>query len=160
MTSRRALLLAALCSAAGSLANSRLVKTVPLPRLVRLAMLASVLAAAAMLALAVSGIGGYPAVVAGFGAFFVCFGLIGPNATALALAPHGRSAGSAAAALGFVQTVVPAAIASAVAVFYDGTAVPSLMATLALVALSLLAFGTGREAGAASATAGGPARGG
>jgi MFS transporter, DHA1 family, multidrug resistance protein len=115
----------ALCSAAGNLANSRLVRTVPLPRLVRLALLASGLAAAATLALAATGLGGYPALVAGFGAFFVCFGLIVPNAMALALAPHGRSAGSAAAALGFVHTVVPAAIASGVAALYDGTAVPS-----------------------------------
>ena len=56
--------------------------------------------------------------------FFVSFGLIVANATTLALEPHGAAAGSAAAALGFIQTVVPALIASGIAVLYDGTAVP------------------------------------
>ena len=67
--------------------------------------------------------------------FFACFGPIASNSTTLALEPHASGAGSAAAALGFMQTVVPAVIASGVAALYDGTAVPMFASMLVLSAL-------------------------
>ena len=93
---------------------------------------------AAALALAVTGIGGAWPLVGTLALFFVSFGLIVSNATTLALEPHGAAAGSAAAALGFIQTVVPALIASCIAVLYDGTAVPMIGAMLVLSALGWL----------------------
>jgi DHA1 family bicyclomycin/chloramphenicol resistance-like MFS transporter len=128
----------ALCSSAGNLLNSRLVRHMPLPRLIRLSLVASILAALLSLALAWTGLGGVWAVVLGLGLFFTGFGLAAANATTLALQPHGAIAGAAAAALGFVQTVVPAVIASTVAVLHDGTALPMLVAILLLVLASWL----------------------
>ena len=49
-----------------------------------------------------------------------------------------RGRRSAAAALGFIQTVVPALIASGIAALYDGTAVPMVAAMLLLSALGWL----------------------
>lgn len=124
----------AVCSSAGNLVNSRLVRGVPLPRLVRRALAAATLAAALTLALEASGLGGVWAVVAALGLFFVAFGLVAANATALALQPHAEAAGSAAAALGFAQTVVPALVASGVAASFAGSGVPMLATILALAA--------------------------
>ena len=60
------------------------------------------------------------------------------NATTLAMQPHGAIAGSVAAALGFVQTFVPALMGSAVAAVYDGTALPMLGAMAAHLLAGLL----------------------
>ena len=128
----------AVCSSAGSLLNSRLVRRVPLARVIVLAQAAGVALTAVALALAVTRVGGAWPLVGTLALFFVTFGLIVPNATTLALEPHGAAAGSAAAALGFIQTVVPALIASCIAVLYDGTAVPMIGAMLVLSALGWL----------------------
>lgn len=122
----------AVCSSAGNIVNSRLVRHVPLPRVIRAALLSALVTAAATLGLALTGLGGVWALTVALGIFFVTFGLVAANATTLALQPHGAIAGSAAAALGFAQTVIPALIASVVALAYDGTAVPMLVAILLL----------------------------
>jgi DHA1 family bicyclomycin/chloramphenicol resistance-like MFS transporter len=127
------------CSSAGNLLNSRLVRQLPLSRVIRLALAAALVSALLALVPAVTGLGGVWALVAGLGLFFVAFGLVAANATTLALQPHGAIAGSAAAALGFAQTVAPAAVASLVAACYDGTARPMLVAIILLVAVSWLA---------------------
>ncbi len=137
----------AVSSAAGSLLNSRLVCFVPLARIMRDALILGVLATAVTLALTLYGVRGYWHLVVGFAAIFVCFGFVSSNGMTLALAPHGHIAGSAAAALGFSHTLVPAAIASLVAAAYDGTAVPALIGTLALFLASLLIFLGGDVAG-------------
>ena len=54
-------------------------------------------------------------------AFFISVARLNPNVAALALAPHGREAGSAAALMGSLQSVVPMIAAIAVAAFNDGT---------------------------------------
>ena len=128
----------AACSSAGNLLNSRLVRRFRLPRVVRAALAAACLCAILALAVAATDFGGVEALIASLGLFFVAFGLVVANATTLALQPHGAIAGSAAAALGFAQTVVPAGIASLVAALYDGTARPMLAAIILLVAASLL----------------------
>jgi DHA1 family bicyclomycin/chloramphenicol resistance-like MFS transporter len=135
----------ALCSSVGNLINSRLVRHVPLPRLVRLALLASIVTAVLTLGLVLAGLGGVWGLILGLGLFFTSFGLVAANATTLALQPHGAIAGAAAAALGFGQTVVPAAIASAVAALYDGTARPMIGAMLLLAIVGWLATVVMRE---------------
>lgn len=122
----------AAASAVGNLANSRLVRHVPLGRVVTHALTAGSLAIALTLGLALAGAGSW-LIVAGMSLFFAAFGLIVANATTLALQPHGMIVGSAAAALGFVHTIVPAALGSLVAVLYDGSAVPMLGAILLLL---------------------------
>ena len=82
-----------------------------------------------------TGLGGVWGLVLAIGLFFVCFGLTAANGTTLALQPHPTIAGAAASALGFSQTVVPSLIASGVALLYDGTAVPMLVAILLLFAI-------------------------
>ncbi len=116
----------------GSLLNSRLVRLAPLARLVQRAHIAAVGAAALGLLFAVTGLGGVWTLILSTALFFACFGPIASNSTTLALEPHGSAAGSAAAALGFMQTVVPAGIASGVAALYDGTAVPMFGSMLIL----------------------------
>ena len=55
---------------------------------------------------------------------FFCLGLIGPNATAMALEPMGHIAGSAAAANGFAGTTGAGFLGGLIAQLYDGTAIP------------------------------------
>ena len=125
--------LVAICSSAGNLVNSRLVHRVPLTRLIRRALLAAMVAAAFALALAATGLGGVWSLVVVIGLFFTAFGLVAANGTTLALQPHATITGSAAAALGFAQTVIPALIGGLAALFYDGTAVP-MLATMPVLA--------------------------
>ena len=128
----------ACCTSAGSLLNSRLVRRMPLARLVGQAHVAAVTTSLVGLILALSGVGGVWGLIGATGLFFACFGPIASNGTTLALEPHGTAAGSAAAALGFMQTVVPAVIASGVAALYDGTAVPMFASMLAMSTLGAL----------------------
>ena len=123
----------AVCAVASNLANARLVRKVGLPRLVWLGILVTGASIAASLAALLSLWDSPWVLVLGFGGFFFGFGFVFSNGTALALQPHGAMVGTASAAVGVVQSVVPAAIASLVAAAYDGTAVPMLAAMLALV---------------------------
>ena len=128
----------AVFSAFGSVLNSRLVKKTPLATVIRFGLYGGLATGTLTLLIAWSGLGGGWAVVVGFALFFVNFGLVAANSTALALQPHGSIAGSAAAVLGFSQTVVPALFASLVAAAYNGTAIPLLLATVALMLLCLV----------------------
>ncbi|HET6468666.1 MAG TPA: multidrug effflux MFS transporter [Geminicoccaceae bacterium] len=123
----------AVCAVASNLANARLVRKVGLPRLVWLGILVTGASIAASLAALLALWDSPWVLVLGFGGFFFGFGFVFSNGTALALQPHGAMVGTASAAVGVVQSVVPAAIASLVAAAYDGTAVPMLAAMLALV---------------------------
>lgn len=69
--------------------------------------------------------------------FFVCTGRVGPNVSALALAPHGRHAGTASALLGATQSALTTVGGLAVAIFNDGTVstLAAIMATGASLAL-------------------------
>ncbi len=55
---------------------------------------------------------------------FFALGLIGPNATAMAMEPMGHVAGSAAAANGFAGTTIAGFLGGAIGQFYDGTTTP------------------------------------
>lgn len=122
----------AVCSSAGNVLNARLTRRWPLPDLTRWALLAALAAAALALALGYTGAGGVWLLLAALGVFFGAFGFVAANATTLALQPHGAVAGSAGAALGFAQTVLPALVGGIGAFLYDGTAVPMLALIAAL----------------------------
>lgn len=78
--------------------------------------------------------------------FFVSVGRVGPNVSALALAPHGRNAGTASALLGAIQSALTACGGLAVAIFNDGT-IHTLAAIMAAGAsLALLCFLSVRRA--------------
>ena len=55
---------------------------------------------------------------------FFSLGLIGPNASAMAMEPMGHIAGAAAAANGFAGTTIAGFIGGVIGQFYDGTTMP------------------------------------
>jgi DHA1 family bicyclomycin/chloramphenicol resistance-like MFS transporter len=84
--------------------------------------------------------------------FFLCIGRVSPNVSALALAPHGRHAGTASALMGATQSGLTTLGGLAVAIFNDGTvrtlaAIMASGATLALLCYLLVIRRAGREPG-------------
>ncbi len=82
-----------------------------------------------------TGFGGFPGMLV---FLFVCIantGLILPNATAAAMAPYGRRAGSAAALLGATQFLAGAIVGTLVGVLANGTALP-MVGTIAFCGVS------------------------
>jgi len=73
---------------------------------------------------AYSGFGGFPGILIPLFFYIACHGFVLPNTTALAMAPHGRVAGSASALLGTFQFVLGAVAGSLVGAFANGTPVP------------------------------------
>jgi DHA1 family bicyclomycin/chloramphenicol resistance-like MFS transporter len=84
---------------------------------------------------AATGLGGFPGMLV---VLFICIastGLVGPNATAAAMAPYARQAGSASAMLGAIQFGFGAAAGVLVGLLFNGTALP-MAATIALCGVS------------------------
>ena len=75
-------------------------------------------------AITATGLGGFPAMLVVLFCCIASTGLVGPNATAAAMAPYARQAGSASALLGAVQFGIGAAAGALVGVLYNGTALP------------------------------------
>lgn len=69
---------------------------------------------------------------------FFALGLIGPNATALAMEPMGHNAGAAAAINGFASTTIAGLLGGIVGRFFDGTTVPIIIGFTVLGAIALL----------------------
>lgn len=86
---------------------------------------------------------GLVATIVLFFAYLLCLGILSPNATALALAPFGKNAGSASALLGFLQIGTGALASSAVGLFGSGSSLPaiSILSATALFALLILTVG-------------------
>jgi DHA1 family bicyclomycin/chloramphenicol resistance-like MFS transporter len=78
--------------------------------------------------------------------FFVCIGRVSPNVSALALAPHGRHAGTASALMGSTQSALTTVGGLAVAVFNDGTVrtLAAIMTVGAALSLSCYLVGVRR----------------
>ncbi len=72
--------------------------------------------------------------------YMFCLGFIGPNATALALAPFARNAGSASAIMGSIQMATGALASALVSTFHNNTSTPmmAVMAGATVISLSLL----------------------
>lgn len=84
--------------------NGQLIRRGADPRRVLLTALSvASVSGALLLFFAITGVGGFWAIYGSIFACMSCCGFIFPNATALAMAPHGRYAGNASALLGFVQ---------------------------------------------------------
>ena len=83
--------------------------------------------------------------------FFVCSGRVTPNISALALAQHGRDAGSASAVMGTLQSLGPAVAGTILSHFNDGTLRPLFMAPwiCALLAIAAFAYATSAQRGVA-----------
>ncbi len=129
--------LIAVCSALGSLVNTRLVRRFAMESITFAAFAAAAMAMAGGLLLVALDRAMPWALILPFGAFFFCFNIIVANATTLAMRPHKEIAGAAASVLGVLQSLIPAAIATLVAFLGDGTPRPAMAAMLALSLLGV-----------------------
>jgi DHA1 family bicyclomycin/chloramphenicol resistance-like MFS transporter len=109
---------------AASQFNRWLVGRVETPRIVRIVLTAAMTAGAVLVLDAYSGLGGFPGILVPLFCYIACHGFVLPNTTALAMAPHGKVAGSASALLGTLQFVLGAIAGSLIGAFANGTAVP------------------------------------
>lgn len=71
---------------------------------------------------------------------FFALGLIGPNASAIAMEPMGHIAGAAAAANGFAGTTIAGFLGGVIGQFYDGTTMPIItgFACLGIAAFAVI----------------------
>jgi DHA1 family bicyclomycin/chloramphenicol resistance-like MFS transporter len=116
--------------------NGRLVRSVPPERPILPALLAQAMFGMFMLGAALSGIGGLYGVAVPLFFYIAAVGFVVPNATALAMAPHGDKAGIASALFGTLQFSLAAIIAFASGGIHNGSAVP-------MVAIILICGGLG-----------------
>jgi DHA1 family bicyclomycin/chloramphenicol resistance-like MFS transporter len=113
--------LPALALMVGATLNRRLVTRVQPALLLRRGVLTVFAAGLVLLALGWTGTGGVAGVVVPMMAYMLGMGLVQPNATAAALAPHGRMAGVTSSLIGSAQTAAGAVSGSIVGAFYDHT---------------------------------------
>ena len=114
--------------------------------ILRRALMTIMVSGVVLMALAATGVGGLVGLLV---PLFVCiagYGLISPNATALAMASYGRAAGSASALLGTLQFALGAGAGTLVGVLANGTALPmaAVIAGCELVALTTFLVLVGR----------------
>jgi MFS transporter, DHA1 family, multidrug resistance protein len=101
-----------------------------------------IFAAGASLALASwFGVGGLAGVLVPMMAYMFGQGLVMPNATAAAMAPHGESAGVISSVMGALQTTGGALAGYLVGAFYDQTPLSLAVTVAAFASLTLLASG-------------------
>ena len=91
-----------------------------------------------MAALALAGVAKVAAVIAPFFFFFVAHGLIQPSAQSGAVAPFPRTAGAAAAMLGFIMMLTAAAVGYWIGASFDGSTRPLSLTIGAASTVSLL----------------------
>ncbi len=82
-----------------------------------------------------AGLGGFPLMLALLFVTIASTGMVGPNATALAMAPFGRKAGSASALLGATQFMAGALAGALVGLWANDTALP-MVGVIALCGVS------------------------
>ncbi|WP_433311830.1 multidrug effflux MFS transporter [Micromonospora chersina] len=127
----------ALALVATGQANARLLDRFSPRRLLVTALVVGGVAAAGVLTGALAG--SLAVVAVTLFAFVGSLGMVTPNSTALALDAHARHAGTAAALMGGVQSVVGALAAPLVGLGGEGSAVPMAVVLAAAAALSLTA---------------------
>ena len=109
---------------AASQTNRWLVGRVETHRIVRIVLIVAMTAGLFLVVDAYSGFGGFAGILVPLFCYIACHGFVLPNTTALAMASHGRVAGSASALLGTFQFVGGALAGSLIGAFANGTAVP------------------------------------
>lgn len=113
--------------AAATLINARLVARFGMRRLTHTALLIFIIANILHLAIASTSGETFTLFMLFMSVSFFTLGLIGPNATAMAMEPMGHIAGAAAAANGFAGTTLAGFIGGIVGRLYDGTTMPLVM---------------------------------
>jgi MFS transporter, DHA1 family, multidrug resistance protein len=109
---------------AASQVNRWLVGRVDTQRILNIVLPVAMTAGLVLVVDASSGLGGFPGILVPLFFYIACHGFVLPNTTALAMAPHGKVAGSASALLGTLQFVLGALAGSLISAFANGTAVP------------------------------------
>lgn len=127
----------------GSQVNLLLTRRFESERIFQVALVCQCVVSVVFLVGTFAGLFGLVATIILFFAFLLCLGILSPNATALALAPFGKNAGSASALLGFLQIGTGALASSGVGLFGSGSSLPaiSILAATALLALLILTAG-------------------
>jgi DHA1 family bicyclomycin/chloramphenicol resistance-like MFS transporter len=125
---------------AGNLATARLSHRLSADRLIGAGLVIATASAVPLVGLALAHVQTIAAVVAPMVGIFLAAGLILPNGTAAAIAPHGRIAGSASALLGFIQMGVAATAGWAVGRLDNGTTLPMAATVGAMAGMAALAF--------------------
>lgn len=109
---------------AASQLNRWLARRIDAQRIPTFVLPISALAGLTLLVDTVTGFGGFAGILAPLFVYIATHGIVMPNTTALAMAPHGSVAGSASALLGSVQFILGAVAGAIVAAAANGTAVP------------------------------------
>ena len=122
---------------AGAQVNGRLMRGADPHRVLALALLMQVGAGFALLLAALTGIGGLIGIWAPLFVYLTGLGFIMPNATALALAPHGAHAGAASALLGVMQFGLASLAASAMGAIQTASPVPMALLVVGAALLGL-----------------------
>lgn len=123
--------------ACGAFSCNRLVRFIPLPRLLIISSCTTSLGALTMLALALSGVA-HPAAVMGPMFLYLCgHGITSPLCMTGAVGPFPKMAGTASALFGFIQSAVAATVGQIAMLAYDGTAL-SLAWVVTIAAACLL----------------------
>ena len=89
-------------------------------------------------AITLASIGGFPGMLVLLFGCVASNGLVQPNAIALAMAPHGRQAGSASALLGALHSAIAAGIGALIGLLHNGTALPMVAVIAACVTAAFL----------------------
>lgn len=110
--------------------------------LLRAALGTQAAAGMALLATSATGFGGMIGVMVPLFVYVSCVGLVAPNATALAMAPYARNAGSASALLGTLQFAIASVAAVAVGSIPAASALPmgAVICVSGLLAVTVLAL--------------------
>ncbi|MGQ0677482.1 MAG: Bcr/CflA family multidrug efflux MFS transporter [Rhodospirillales bacterium] len=117
--------------------NGRLMRSADPHRVLAAMLLVEAGAGLALLAAALTGIGGLVGVWLPLLVFVSGLGLVMPNATALAMAPHGEHAGAASALLGVMQFGLASLAATALGAIQADSAVPMALVVAGAGALGL-----------------------
>jgi DHA1 family bicyclomycin/chloramphenicol resistance-like MFS transporter len=125
---------------AGSQVNRRLLRKRPAARVLRAASAANLAFALLLVVVVASGAGGLTGIVVPLFGFIASLGFIFPNSTALAMAPQGANAGSAAALLGILQFALATLSSVLVSAAHDGSAAPMAGTILVFTAGSFVAL--------------------
>lgn len=125
---------------AASQINGWMPNSIPLWRVLRVANLVQLVAAAILLALVLTGTGGVAGVFAGIFVYVAAQGFVFPNGSAIAMMRHGQIAGTASALLGTNQFLI-AALATSFLGFIETPTIPMAMVIAAsAVASTVLNF--------------------
>jgi DHA1 family bicyclomycin/chloramphenicol resistance-like MFS transporter len=127
-------------SVTGSTIASRTALSVRGDVMTAIGAMTSLTGGALMLGFILAGLVSPATIVGSMMIFMAGFGMAAPNALAGAMAPFPTMAGAASAMIGFAQMGLAALGSMAIAIFYDGTAVPMAAVVFSMGALSALSY--------------------